>query len=265
MTDETSNPDKVPAQPSIPEQIAQALGGEIMAGRRKPGERLVELDLARELSVNRALLREALHILERQHLVDLQARRGAYVRPLSLKWITDLFNVLIALSLYAVREMATAPVESYIDTLERRADELSDMIDNPDPVAFALSMTKTVQLIARGSGNEVLDETLLNLANHSVWSTMWKAPLDYRTRHIRRETARQMKRVVEAIRRHDCNAAVVNLGQVLEDDRNRAIASLAELRQQTEEMAALASLRQAAREMAARESMPVKEVSAKHR
>jgi len=265
MTDETANPEKPSPHRSRPEEIAQTLGGEIMAGRRKPGERLVELDLARELGVSRTLLREALHILERQHLVERQARRGATVRPLSLKWITDLFNVLIALSLYAVREMAAASADSHIAMLERRSNELSDMVDNPDPVAFALSMTRTVQMIARGSGNAVLDETLLHLARHSMWSTMWKAPLDYRTRHIRLETARQMKRVVEAIRRHDGNAAVVNLSQLLEDDRSRAIASLAELRQQAEEMTALASLRQTARAMAARGQMPVKAASARHR
>jgi len=265
MTDEPGTPEKQSLHRRTPEEIAQTLGGEIMAGRRKPGERLVELDLVRELSVNRSLLREALRILERQHLVELQARRGATVRELSLKWVGDLFNVLIALSLYAVREMAATPVESFIDTLERRSNELSDMVDNPDPVAFARAMTQTVQIIARGSGNEVLDEVLLYLAHHSVWSTMWNAPLDYRTRHIRRETARQVKRVVEAIRRHDGNAAVINLAQVLEDDRNRAMASLVEMRQQTEEMAALASLRQAAREMSAREQAPVKTVSIKHR
>ncbi len=174
---------------TLPEQVAEELGAEIVSGRRKSGERLVELDLARDFGVSRGPIREAIRLLERRRLVDVRPRRGAYVRPLSLKSIADLFNVRTALSMLAVRTMATSPVESYIETLARRCEEMKAMVELNDPIAFARVTTRAVKTIARGSGNDLLVELLTDLANQTVWATIWKTPLDYQTRDIRRACA----------------------------------------------------------------------------
>src|SRR5689334_19911141 len=84
---------------TLPDQVAEELGAEIVAGRRKAGERLVELDLARDFGVSRGPIREAIRILERRRLVEVRPRRGAYIKPLSLKSVADLFNVRTALSM----------------------------------------------------------------------------------------------------------------------------------------------------------------------
>lgn len=89
----------------------------IVAGRRKTGERLVELGLAQTFGGSRGPLHDAIRILERRRLVEFLPRRGAYVRPLSMKSIADLLNFRIALSLLAVRTMATASIESCVETV----------------------------------------------------------------------------------------------------------------------------------------------------
>jgi DNA-binding GntR family transcriptional regulator len=223
---------------TIPDQIAEELGAEIVAGRRKAGERLVELDLARDFGVSRGPIREAIRILERRRLVELLPRRGAYVRPLSLKSVADLFNVRIALSMLAARTMATSPVESYIDTLARRCMELDQMVETGDPVAFARVTTRAVKSVARGSGNDLLVELVTDLANQTVWATIWKTPLDYLTRDIRRSAADMMTSTLEAIKRRDPDAAVMSYGRLLEDDRDRALASLSRLRGETPDLSA---------------------------
>jgi DNA-binding GntR family transcriptional regulator len=214
---------------TLPEQVAEELGAEIVGGRRKSGERLIELDLAQRFGVSRGPIREAIRILERRRLVDLQPRRGAYVRPLSLKSVADLFNVRMALSLLAVRTMATAPVESYIETLGRRCAELHGMVEAGDPVAFARVTTRAVRTVARGSGNDLLVEHLTDLANQTVWATIWKAPLDYQTRKIRRESADLMQATFDAIVRRDAEGATEAFRRLLEGDRDRALASLSRI------------------------------------
>jgi DNA-binding GntR family transcriptional regulator len=214
---------------TLPEQVAEELGAEIVAGRRKSGERLIELELAQCFGVSRGPIREAIRILERRRLVDFNPRRGAYVRPLSLKSVADLFDVRIALSLLAARTMATVPVESYIDTFGRRCAELDAMVDDGDPIAFARVMTRAVRTVAHGSGNELLAEQLADLANQTVWATIWKAPLDYQTREIRREAADLMRSTLDAIHRRDAAAAVTSQRKLLEDDRDRALASLSRI------------------------------------
>lgn len=218
---------------TIPEQVAEELGAEIVAGRRKSGERLVELDLAKSFGVSRGPIREAIRILERRRLVEVLPRRGAYVRPLSLKSVADLFNVRSALSLLAARTMATAPVESYVETLARRCDDLDELVAHGDPISFAKVTTRAVRTIAHGSGNGLLLELSTDLANQTVWTTIWKEPLDYLTLEVRRTTAGLMRKVLDAIRRRDPDAAVAHLGRLLEDDRDRALATLSAIRKQT--------------------------------
>jgi DNA-binding GntR family transcriptional regulator len=224
---------------TLPDQVAEELGAEIVSGRRKAGERLVELDLARDFGVSRGPIREAIRILERRRLVELRPRRGAYIKPLSLKSVADLFNVRTALSTLAARTMATAPVESYIDTLARRCDEMNALIEIDDPLAFARTMTRAVKTIARGSGNELLVELLTDLANHTVWTTIWKTPLDYQTRELRHMSAGMIASTLKAIRQRRPNAAATHLAQLLEGDRDRALTTLSRLRGETLDLHAL--------------------------
>lgn len=224
---------------TIPDQVAEELGAEIVAGRRKAGERLVELDLARDFGVSRGPIREAIRILERRRLVELLPRRGAYVRPLSLKSIADLFNVRMALSMLAVRAMATAPIESYVETLARRCSELEALVETGDPAAFALVTTRAVKTVARGSGNELLVELLTDLANQTVWTTIWKAPLDYQTRELRRLATDLMTSTLESIKRRDPEAAAASHGKLLEEDRDRALETLSQLRGESFNLSAL--------------------------
>jgi DNA-binding GntR family transcriptional regulator len=224
---------------TIPEQLAEELGADIVAGRRKAGERLIELDLAQNFGVSRGPVREALRILERRRMVDLLPRRGAYVRPLSLKSIADLFNVRLALSLLAARTMATTPVESYVETLGRRCAELNDMVETGDPIAFARVTTRAVRMIAHGSGNVLLLELSIDLANQPVGETIWKTPLDYLTPEVRREAADLMTETLAAIRRRDPETAGESLRLLLENDRDRALAVLTELRKEAVDLSAI--------------------------
>lgn len=237
--DNESDVERKFAPRTLPDQVAEELGAEIVSGRRKAGERLVELDLARDFGVSRGPIREAIRILERRRLVDIFPRRGAYIRPLSLKSVADLFNVRTALSMLAVRTMATSPVESFVDTLARRCDELKAMVEINDPMAFARTTTRAVKTIARGSGNDLLVELLTDLANQTVWETIWKTPLDYQTRDIRQLSADLMASTLKAIRQRKPNTAVTHLGQLLESDRDRALSTLSRIRGETLDLSAL--------------------------
>jgi DNA-binding GntR family transcriptional regulator len=98
-----------------------------------------------------------------------------------------------------------------------------------DPVAFARVTTRAVRTVANGSGNELLAEQLADLANQTVWTTIWKAPLDYQTREIHREAADLMRATLDAIVRRDVAAAITSHRKLLEDDRDRALASLSRI------------------------------------
>src|SRR4029077_5171694 len=75
------------------DKICDVLKGWILDGTLKPGERIVELTLARKLEVSRAPLREALWLLSRQGLVQIRAHHGTTVTQLSEQDIREIFEI----------------------------------------------------------------------------------------------------------------------------------------------------------------------------
>ena len=69
------------AAPRLYQRIAEAIAGLIEAGEFEAGDRLPsERDLAQELDVSRASLREALSTLELEGYVEIRVGSGVYVR-----------------------------------------------------------------------------------------------------------------------------------------------------------------------------------------
>ncbi len=95
------------------DKIAAVLRGWILDGTLKPGERVVELDVAAKLQVSRAPIREALWLLSRQGLVQISPHRGAAVTQLSAQDIRDIFEIREALETLAARRIrASKPPEA---------------------------------------------------------------------------------------------------------------------------------------------------------
>ncbi|MCC7412029.1 MAG: GntR family transcriptional regulator [Gammaproteobacteria bacterium] len=76
----------------------------IYEGRYVPGQRLIEIDLMRDLGVSRGHVREALRRLAAEGLVAIERNRGASVRKISRKEVNDIFDVLTDISVIAVRK-----------------------------------------------------------------------------------------------------------------------------------------------------------------
>jgi DNA-binding GntR family transcriptional regulator len=84
-------------------ELAARLEAEIIAGKRKPRERLIELELASAFGVSRAPVREALRMLEREGLVS-NGLRGVQVAAITSEEVTDTFEILAHLEeLYTTR------------------------------------------------------------------------------------------------------------------------------------------------------------------
>ena len=83
--------------------IVERLRDDILAGRLRPGSRLVECDLTARFAVSRGPVREALRRLAADGLIEHWPHRGAVVRRLAEREIRELFLIRIELEALAAR------------------------------------------------------------------------------------------------------------------------------------------------------------------
>jgi len=108
------------------EIVFEHLREAIMAGALRPGERLMELQLAEDMGVSRTPVREAIRKLELEGLVSMIARRGAYVSDLSIRDIVETFEVRAALESLAAGLAAERIVPEELEQLERVLVEIGE-------------------------------------------------------------------------------------------------------------------------------------------
>ena len=131
----------------------------IAAGRYRPGERLVEADIARLASVSRTPVRQALRCLERDGVVRIERRRGASVRTLTTEQISDLYELRARLEAFACELAARRAGESDRSELVRLSDAFDaaarDDVDD-DFAAVRSSNAALHHKVSEISGNPFL-------------------------------------------------------------------------------------------------------------
>ena len=75
------------------EIVYEELKRQIMVGEIAPGTRMMEVDLADEMGVSRTPVREVIRKLEKEGLVTIEPRRGAYASDISAKDMVDVLEV----------------------------------------------------------------------------------------------------------------------------------------------------------------------------
>lgn len=119
------------------DKIGDVLRGWILDGKLRPGERIVELTLSRELNVSRAPLREALWQLARQGLVEIRAHHGAYVTQLSEQDIREIFEIRELLETHAAKKIRASANGAAAASLKKALAELEDACRKRDIRLFS--------------------------------------------------------------------------------------------------------------------------------
>ena len=115
--------------------VFQTLREAILKGDLKPGERLMELQLASKLGVSRTPIREAIRMLEQEGLAVTIPRRGAEVAKMTDEQIQELEQHMIefeeSVKSEDIRRLAQADVKFH-DAIYRATDntKLMNMLSN---------------------------------------------------------------------------------------------------------------------------------------
>jgi DNA-binding GntR family transcriptional regulator len=149
------------------EEVFDIIRADIMSLRIPPDSRISIDSLARELDVSQTPIREALSMLEAIGLVSKRHYVGYWSTPqLSRKQVDDLFEVRLLLEPYAARSAAQRMTEQELAEL-RKLIEAMDPGDQPTSYdRFADEDAELHDMIAAGSGNSIIQESLARLHSH---------------------------------------------------------------------------------------------------
>jgi len=88
--------------PGLTKSLITHLRGKIIRGELAPGERINEAQLANDLGISRSPLREALRVLEKEHLITSIPRKGSIVTNVSVEDLEKLYEMRDMIECYAL-------------------------------------------------------------------------------------------------------------------------------------------------------------------
>lgn len=125
----------------------------ILDGILKPGERLMEVQLAEKLGVSRTPVREAIRKLEIDGFVEMIPRRGAQVSELSIKDVEDVLEVREALEGLAAYLAAAKIKPQEINELKKAYKGLKKSVDEKNVQEIVKWDSKFHDILLSASGN----------------------------------------------------------------------------------------------------------------
>jgi DNA-binding GntR family transcriptional regulator len=174
----------------------------IVGGHYRPGERIVEFKLAKELGVSQSPVREGLRELAAVGIVTIHPRRGARVRMPSPKELADVSLVRAEVDALAARLSAGRIPDATLDELEGLIDEMLTRLEQRDFPGVTAADVRFHQLIAEASQNHALTRAFEQLAPFArTFITLTLPNVDVR------EIVLEHRPILEALRAHDADRA----------------------------------------------------------
>ena len=135
----------------------------ILSGSLKPGERLMEKQLAEKMGVSRTPVREAIRKLELEGFVVMVPRKGAQVAEITEKDIQDVLEVRGALEALAVKIACEKMKKEDLDRLKVIMKEFNEASEKKDVDKVIEKDVEFHDVIYQATNNEKLIQIINNL------------------------------------------------------------------------------------------------------
>ncbi|MBR3348544.1 MAG: GntR family transcriptional regulator [Solobacterium sp.] len=140
----------------ITDKVYEDLKEKIMYGQYLPGVPLVEAELIEEYSVSRTTIRAALRQLIEDEIVVMEPHKGIFVRKLSLKEVTDYYQIVKTLESMAARRVALERTPEQIEMLEKKLAEDESSVRSVNFTQHFKNIQALRKMLVSFTGNEPL-------------------------------------------------------------------------------------------------------------
>lgn len=138
------------------EQLFQHLRQQIITGELAPGERIIELAVARQAGVSQAPVREALQRLAIEGLIIQRNHRGAVVADLSFSEMREIFEVRAVIEGQAVVHLLENMQPKYLSALRASLEEMREAAQRSDRAALIDADVRFHRSVLEFSGHTLL-------------------------------------------------------------------------------------------------------------
>ena len=132
---------------SLGQHVFDNLKQAIIRGDIAPGEWLVESHIAQMLGISRTPVREAIHKLERERLIERQPRGGFTVLGLNRDDIEETFGIRGVLEGYAARLATLKHHSRELIVLERKVEEFQECLSKKQMDSLPVINTEFHELL----------------------------------------------------------------------------------------------------------------------
>lgn len=202
--------------------VFKTLRKAVLQGDLKPGERLMEVDLATRMGVSRTPIREAIRMLELEGLVIMVPRCGARVAQITFQNLKDVLEVREALEELAISLACQRISSQKLEELREATDKFEQTVKNGNDVKIAQADVRFHDIIVEASGNEKLKQMVLNLSEQ-VYRYRYEYVKDVT---IHAELVREHRDMLESIEAGNIEKAVSTVKGHIDKQRQAIIHNL---------------------------------------
>jgi DNA-binding GntR family transcriptional regulator len=148
---------------SMREEVYNTLLTWIIKGELRPGEKILDKDLAEKMGVSRTPVREALRRLEDKQLVESAANRWTRVAEISIREPEMIYPIIWTLEELAIGEALANLTEEDLQWMERANQSLGEALTEADPVKASSADAQFHDIFIERSCNHYLINILQDL------------------------------------------------------------------------------------------------------
>lgn len=194
----------------------------ILKGELKPGERLMEIQLAQRLGVSRTPIREAIRKLELEGLVTMVPRKGAEVAKITEKSLRDVLEVRKALEELAMQIACDKVNDDTISDLVEALEEFKKATNSKELTAIAEADVNFHDVIYNSTNNEKLIQILNNLREQ-----MYRYRIEYIKDYSSHERIiEEHETIIDCLRQRDKEKATITICNHIDNQEMAVINSI---------------------------------------
>jgi len=165
---------------TLREQAYDIIKSAIMSGTFKPGQALIEEQLAKDLGLSRTPLREALVLLEHDQYIEMIPYKGTFVTNLTVKEVKEIFHIRELLEPEAVCMALEHITTEELDQLRHFFLKSREKVRNGDLDTFLASNKLIHDKLLEYGENETLRKLIISyIEKIQRYQTMIKAWDDF--------------------------------------------------------------------------------------